>query len=106
MQKTCEVTGEALKLIRENYNHPNRVTTFSVRLLEMHTKYCNLMADAMFYKVKGMDQSAWDRFNILRDTIGKYEAEFQAVYDHGLAMNSFKNNIFAKATSLPELAIM
>ena len=101
-----EITAEGLKLIRENYNHPHRIATFSVRLLEMHAEYCNLFADAMTFKARGMDQSAWEKFNILCSTIGKYEYEFRSVYDHGLAMNSLKNNVIAEKTSLPELAIM
>ena len=72
----------------------------------MHVEYCNLFADAMMFKARGMDQSAWDKFNIFCSTIGKCEYQFQLVYDHGLAMNSLKNNIFAKKTNLPELAYM
>ena len=106
LHKIREVTSEGIMLIRENYNHPNRVTTFSVRLLEMHAKYCKLFADAMMFKAKGMDQSAWEKFNIFRDTIGKYEAEYQGVYDHGLAMNSLKNNVFNLKTNLPESIYM
>jgi hypothetical protein len=101
-----DVTSEGLKLIRENYNHQNRITTFSVRLLEMHAEYCKLFADAMMFKAKGMDQSAWEKFNLFRDTIGKYEAEYQGVYDHGLAMNSLKNNVFSLKTNRPESVYM
>ena len=101
-----EVTSEGIALIRENYNHPNRITTFSVRLLEMHAEYCKLFADAMMFKAKGMDQSAWEKFNLFRDTIGKYEAEYQGVYDHGLAMNSLKNNVFSLKTNRPESVYM
>lgn len=101
-----DVTSEGLKLIHENYNHQNRITTFSVRLLEMHAEYCKLFADAMMFKAKGMDQSAWEKFNLFRDTIGKYEAEYQGVYDHGLAMNSLKNNVFSLKTNRPESVYM
>lgn len=101
-----DITSEGLKLIRENYNHQNRITTFSVRLLEMHAEYCKLFADAMMFKAKGMDQSAWEKFNLFRDTIGKYEAEYQGVYDHGLAMNSLKNNVFSLKTNRPESVYM
>ncbi len=106
LRNVREVTAKGLKLIRENYNHPYRIATFSVRLLEMHAEYCNLFADAMMFKARGMDQSAWDKFNVLCSTVGKYEYQFRLVYDHGLAMNSLKNNIFAKKTNLPELAYM
>jgi len=54
----------------------------------------------------GADKSAWEKFAIFRDTMGKFEAEYRGVYDHGLAMNSLKNNVFAKQTNLPEAAYM
>ena len=101
-----EVTAKGLKLIRENYNHPYRVTTFSVRVLEMHAEYCNLISDALMFKANGMDKSAWEKFDLFCNTIGKYEAEFQTVYDHGLAMNSLKNNVFSLKTNRPEAVYM
>jgi len=106
LQNIREVTAEGLRLIRENDIQPYRLASFSVRLLEMHAEYCNLFADAMMFKARGMDQSAWDKFNLFRDTVGKYEAEYQSVYDHGLAMNSLKNNVFSLKSNLPESVYM
>ena len=77
-----------------------------MKLLEMHAEYSNLLAEALAYKAIGADKSAWDRFYIFRDKIGKYEAEFEDVYDHGLAMNSLKNNVFSMLTNRPEAAYM
>jgi len=100
------ITADGLKIIQENYNSPYRVRTFSIRLLEMHAKYANLLSEALAFKAMGADKSAWEKFAIFRDTMGKFEAEYRGVYDHGLAMNSLKNNVFAKQTNLPEAAYM
>ncbi|MBE6645310.1 MAG: DUF4838 domain-containing protein, partial [Ruminococcaceae bacterium] len=96
------ITAEGLKIIRDNFNSPYRIRTFSMKVLELHAEYANLLAEALAFKALGLDKSAWEKYYILRDTIGKYEAEFQGVYDHGLAMNSLKNNVFSLLTSLPE----
>ena len=97
-----DITAEGLKIIQKNYNSPYRIRTFLIRLLEMHAEYSNLLSDALAYKAMGADKSAWEKFWIFRDTIGKYEAEYQGVYDHGLAINSLKNNVFSLLTALPE----
>lgn len=106
LRKVRSITADGLRMIREHYNTPHRISTFSYRLLEKHTEYCNLLADGLIYKANGADKSAWDRFHIFRDTFGKYEAELQSVYDHGLAMNSLKMNVFALQTNLPESVYM
>jgi hypothetical protein len=106
LRRVRDVTAEGLKLIRGNYNSKYRTTTFHVRLLEMHTEYCNLISDALMFKANGMDKSAWEKFNLFCNTMGKYEAEFQTVYDHGLAMNSLKNNVFSLKTNRPEAVYM
>ena len=106
LRRVPEITAEGLKIIKENYNSPYRIRTFSIRLLEMHAEYAALLSEALAFKAIGADKSAWEKFYEFRDTIGKYEAEYQAVYDHGLAMNSLKNNVFAKLTALPEAPFM
>ena len=106
LRRVREVTGKGLKLIRGNYNSKHRTQTFHVRLLEMHAEYCNLISDALMFKANGMDKSAWEKFDLFCNTIGKYEAEFQTVYDHGLAMNSLKNNVFSLKTNRPEAVYM
>lgn len=101
-----QITAQGLRIIRENYNSPYRVRTFSIRLLEMHAEYANLFSEALAFKALGADKSAWEKFFEFRDKIGKYEAEFAAVYDHMLAMNSLKNNVFNLNTNRPEAAYM
>lgn len=100
------ITAEGVRIIKENYNSPYRVRTFSIRLLEMHAEYANLFAEALAYKALGADKSAWEKYFEFRDEIGKREAEFALVYDHGLAMESLKNNVFNLNTNRPEAAYM
>ena len=100
------ITAEGVRIIKENYNSPYRVRTFSIRLLEMHAEYANLFAEALAYKALGADKSAWEKYFEFRDKIGKREAEFALVYDHGLAMESLKNNVFNLNTNRPEAAYM
>ena len=77
-----------------------------MRVLKMHAEYANLFSEALAYKALGADKSAWGKFFEFRDKIGKYEAEFAGVYDHGLAMESLKNNVFSLNTNRPEAAYM
>ena len=100
------IVTKGLKLIRDNYNSPYRIRTFSIRVLEMHAEYARLFSEALAFKALGADKSAWEKYFEFRDKVGKYEAEFGAVYDHGLAMESLKNNVFNLNTSRPEAAYM
>ena len=106
LRRVKEITEEGIRIIRKNYNAPYRLGTFAMRLLEKHAEYSNMLADALTYKAIGADKSAWEKFNHLVDAFGKYEAELQSVYDHGLAMNSLKNNVFTLKTNRPEAAYM
>ena len=101
-----KITSQGLKIIRENYDSPYRIRTYSMRVLKMHAEYANLFSEALAYKALGADKSAWEKFFEFRDKIGKYEAEFAGVYDHGLAMESLKNNVFSLNTNRPEAAYM
>ena len=100
------IVAKGLKLIRDNYNSPYRIRTFSIRVLEMHAEYARLFSEALAFKALGADKSAWEKYFEFRDKVGKYEAEFGAVYDHGLAMESLKNNVFNLNTNRPEAAYM
>ena len=101
-----KITADGMKIIRENYNSPYRVRTYSMRILKMHAEYANLFSEALAFKALGADKSAWEKFFEFRDKIGKYEADFAGVYDHGLAMESLKNNVFNLNTNRPEAAYM
>ena len=78
---------------------PYRVQTASVRLLEMHARYAQLLAAALIPKAQGKDEEADRLFEELITEIGKYEVYFQTCYDQGLAMYSLRS-IFRQRTRM------
>ena len=84
------IVAEGRSLIQEHYNMPYRVQTVSVRLLELHALFCELLSDAMTEKAKGNDDKAWELYEIMKAEMGKRECYFQTCYDHGLAFYSFE----------------
>lgn len=76
---------------------PYRIQTFSVRLLELHALYCELVAEGLILKCQGKDEEAKEALAIARDTCGKYEVYFQTVYDHYNTFNGL-NRIFSAVT--------
>ena len=85
------VTDGGIALIKDNYNHDDRVRTVSVRLLEMHAKYLKLFAKALTLKACADDEAASEAFNRMRIESGKWEAEFEPYFDHTLIIYSFEN---------------
>ena len=79
------IVAEGRKLILEHYNNPYRIQTVSVRLLELHALFCELLADAMIEKAKGNDDEAMELYEKMKAEMGKFECYFQTCYDHGLA---------------------
>jgi len=96
------INEEAMELIRANYNKPYRVQTASVRLLEMFTRYTNLLADALIPKAVGDDEEASRLHKIFMAEIGKEEIYFQTCYDHCLAFYSLER-IFKSRTKAPDI---
>ena len=93
-----EIIKDGRELIKAHYNSDMRVQTFSVRLLEMHADFVDMLSDALAEKCVGNDDAAMERYEKFRIEIGRYEAEFGLVYDHLLMMSSIGNVIFAKST--------
>jgi hypothetical protein len=92
-----EIIENARHLVDENYNSEYRVRTVSVRLIEKHMTYASLLADAMIAKALGKDDEADVLYRKMRITCGKFEAEHEGLYDHGLAFRSLKH-IFESRT--------
>jgi len=80
--KAKDVIAEGRKLIQDHYNMPYRVQTFSVRLLEFHAYYCELLAEALTAKCLGKDDEADALFAEMKQKCGAKEAYFQTCYDH------------------------
>jgi hypothetical protein len=97
LEKAKEITQRGLTLIRSHYNMPYRVQTASVRILEMHAKYAQLLAEALIPKAQGNDDEADRLYAVLKAETGKQEIYFQTCYDHGLAFYALET-VFQKRT--------
>ena len=93
------ITAEGRKLIEAHYNNPYRIQTVSVRLLEFHALFCELLADALILKCQGKDDEAKTAFLEMEKECGKYEVYFQPIYDQHLYFVSL-NAMFNKVTNL------
>ena len=76
------------ELIKKYYNSEHRLHTVSVRLLEHHADFADMMADALIAKANGNDAEASRLYDALRLEFGKREAAIEPYYDHGLAFIS------------------
>ena len=93
-ERVHEVTDRGRELIRAHYNSDYRVRTVSVRLLEYHAEYTNILAEAMAYKCVGKDSAANAKIDELMDKMGAHEQKIETYYDHCLAINALKASIF------------
>ena len=89
------------KLIKKYYNSDQRVRTVSVRLLEHHADWADMMADAMIEKANGRDDRANEILESLRLEFGKREKYIERYYDHGLAFYSLPAIFNRRATLEP-----
>ena len=93
-----EITRAGRKLIGEHYNFDMRVQTYSVRLLEMHADFVDMLSDALAEKCVGNDDMAMEYYEKFRIEMGRREAEFGLVYDHLLLTNALYNVVFSKSS--------
>ncbi|MBO5316169.1 MAG: DUF4838 domain-containing protein [Clostridia bacterium] len=93
-----DVTKAGRELIKAHYNSDMRVQTFSVRLLEMHADFCDMLSDALAEKCVGNDKEALDCYEKFRVEMGRRECEFALVYDHLLYMGALFNIVFSKSS--------
>ena len=84
LQHVADILRDGRKLISEHYNSEYRLRTVSVRLLEFHARYAELLAETMMHKVVGNDEEAIRAFDKLMLECGARELEFERWYDHGL----------------------
>ena len=87
------IIAEGRELIKKNYNMPERMQTYSVRLLEFHADYADMLTDVFIAKAAGDDNEADVRYKRLTEEMGKREIYFETCYDHGLLFNSFSTVI-------------
>ena len=97
-----DIVAEGRRLIEKNYNSDYRVRTVSVRLLELHAKFAEGLAECLIEKVVGNDESAAAIFDKLRDECGKHELTFERWYDHGLVFGYMRGVIASKTEKGPD----
>lgn len=82
-----DILKEGRELIAEHYNSDYRVRTVSVRLLEFHAKYSEMLADVLVEKAVGNDAEAKAKMETMVAEIGKYELAFERWFDHSMYFN-------------------
>ena len=99
LERVKGITARGREFIKKYYNSDFRVRTVSVRLLEHHADWADIMASAMAQKAIGNDDKANEIYNSLRLEFGKREKYIERYYDHGLAFYSLPA-IFNKRANL------
>ena len=79
-----EITKEGRELIAKHYNSDYRIRTVSVRLLEYHAEFCELLSDWLSAKAEGELEKAAELYEKARIQCGKREIEFEKYFDHGM----------------------
>ena len=102
LQTVRSITEKGRALIKAHYNMPYRPQTVSVRLLEVHAEYADLLADALIPKALGDDEEANRLLQICKVESGKKEVYFETCFDHMLAFYSMER-IFNTKTKQPDL---
>ena len=94
-----EITKEGRELIKKHYNSDVRVRTVSIRLLEKHAYFSDLISDWMAAKARGELDRAKELLEFARVEFGKYESEIKRYFDHGQYFLEFGHCQNAKSKS-------
>ena len=84
-----EITKEGRELFAKYYDSDYHSVSFSVRLLEYHAEFCDLISDWMLAKALGDDDKATELYDKARIEFGKHEAEIQTCFDHHLYFGAY-----------------
>jgi len=82
---------------------PERVQTVSWRLLYRYAEWIDWMADIMLLKAQGRDFEAKALCAKFAEDFGKYEAEIERYYDHGLCSNQTANGLCSVSGKKPDI---
>lgn len=99
LARVREITEKGRALIRECYSSNYRLGTVSVRLLEEHANYADMLSDALVPKALGDDKTSDELLIKLRVEFGKREKYIERYYDHGLTFYSLPS-IFNRRSNL------
>ena len=98
LTRVKKIIEKGRELIKKYYNGEERVQTVSVRILEHHAVFAEMLADALARKAVGDDAAARELYVRMRLEMGRREAEIEPYYDHGLAFTAL-NSIFNSRTN-------
>lgn len=97
LKKVSGICKKAKDVVQSLYKADYRVRTVSLRLLEYHLEYVELLAQAYMPKAMGKDDEAYAKYQQLVDTMAKHEIAIEKYYDHCLMANAlavvFKNMV-------------
>ena len=85
LRKAPEVLTKGRQLIKEHYNSSDRIKTVSVRLLEMHADYFELLARTFAYKADGDNENAVKSYEELEAHINATEIYTEKYFEHYIA---------------------
>ncbi len=84
LKSVKDVVAKGRALIESHYNSDFRVRTLSVRLLEFHADYAEMLADALVEKCVGNDEAALEKYEKMKAACGARELAFERWYDHSV----------------------
>ncbi len=70
------------EFVKEHKVMPNRAQMISYRILEKYLDYCAEIADCLILKADGKNKAAMEKFDSWCRDFGKYELEYERIYDH------------------------
>ncbi|MBE6596207.1 MAG: DUF4838 domain-containing protein [Ruminococcaceae bacterium] len=82
LARAKDILEEGRALISSHYNSAQRVQTASVRILEKHVIYSELLLDALMSKAAGDDDAALEKYKSLIKRFGREEVFVDRFYDH------------------------
>ena len=90
LERVKEICTRAREVVKSLRQKEYRVRTVSMRLLEYHLEYAELLAEAYIPKALGKDDEAFARYQTLVDTMARHEVTIEKYYDHCLMANALK----------------
>ena len=99
LQRVKDIVKEGRDLITEYYNSDYRIRTVSVRLLEKHAHYAELLAEALIPKVLGDDSAADVLIEKMKNEFGAEEISIERYYDHACVFQALFKIFTARTRS-------
>lgn len=101
-----DITKEGRELIKSHYNSDYRVRTLGIRLLEKHALFCDLISDWIAAKARGEIELAKELLEKARIECGKFEAEYEKYFDHGMYFLEYASNMSTKPMTADDFVVL